>query len=247
VLIPRVFHQIWVGPNPFPEELVGYQETWLRHNPGWELRLWTEENLPEGLRRPEIYERLRVPAERADMLRLEVVWMFGGVYMDADFECLRPIEPLIEDADFFAGYRKPGRVNNALFGAVAGHPLLARAIRELRPRETYGPVDKEGTGPRFLNRLVNESPEVTIFAPGFFYPRTPEARRSAYAYHHRARSWHPTESLQGKLVEAERRLREAQDEALEWRLRCEQAEAELAQLKNGFSPLLRLRELLVRR
>jgi hypothetical protein len=29
-VLPRVFHQIWVGPRPFP----AFQETWRRHHPG---------------------------------------------------------------------------------------------------------------------------------------------------------------------------------------------------------------------
>jgi mannosyltransferase OCH1-like enzyme len=246
VLIPRVFHQIWIGPDPFPKELVDYQETWLRHNQGWELRLWTEENLPEGLRRPEIYERLRVPAERADMLRLEVVWRFGGVYVDADFECLRSIEPLITDLDFFAGYRKRGRVNNALFGAVARHPILDRALDVVRPAEVYG-YDKAAAGPWFLTTLLADYPEVTIFDPGVFYPRTLAARKTAYAHHHKARSWQDAGSLQGKLADAERRLLKAQEEIAAWRLRCEQAEAALARPRGELSPMVRLRGLLARK
>jgi mannosyltransferase OCH1-like enzyme len=246
MLIPRVFHQIWVGPNPFPEELAGYQETWLRHHPGWELRLWTEETRPDELRRPESYERLRVPAERADILRLEVVWRYGGVYIDTDFECLRSIEPLLEDVDFFAAYRKPRRVNNALFGAVAGHPILDRALDEMRPAEVYG-YDKAAAGPWFLSGLLADYPEARIFDPDVFYPRTPAARKTAYAYHHKARSWHDADSLRGKLVAAQRQLLQAQDEIARWQLRCEQAEAAPARQKDGLSAVVRLRGLLARK
>ena len=49
--IPRVFQQIWVGPNPVPEEHVRYQQSWLRHHPGWTFQLWTDENLPRDLER----------------------------------------------------------------------------------------------------------------------------------------------------------------------------------------------------
>ena len=107
--IPRIFHQIWVGSNPFPEEYEALQESWRTHNPDWELRFWRDDNLPEGLTRPEVYDTSRTPWERADLLRLEVVKLYGGVHVDADFECLRPIDPLLEDSiEFFIGYRKPG-------------------------------------------------------------------------------------------------------------------------------------------
>ena len=73
-MVPRILHQIWLGDQPFPDDFAGYRETWLRHHPDWEHRFWTEDNLPGGLRRTEVYERLRMPAERSDILRLEVLF-----------------------------------------------------------------------------------------------------------------------------------------------------------------------------
>src|SRR5207247_997753 len=122
---------------------------------------------------------LRQPAERSDMLRLELLQRHGGIYLDADFECRRSLEPLLDGVEFFAAYLKPGRVNNAIIGSVRSHPLLERAIREVRPRDTWGVVDKEGTGPLFLNRLVAEYPDVTLFDSGLFYPDTPDQQEHA--------------------------------------------------------------------
>ena len=109
-MIPRVFHQIWVGPDPVLSGFDEWRESWARNHPGWELRLWTDDNLPAGLRNPVVYERERHPVERADILRLELVYRFGGVYLDADLECRKPIDSLIKGLDFFGMYIKPGRV-----------------------------------------------------------------------------------------------------------------------------------------
>jgi mannosyltransferase OCH1-like enzyme len=239
VLIPRIFHQIWVGPEPFPDELVPYRETWVTHNPGWELRLWTEENLPRDVRRCEGLELLRNPAERVDILRWEILLRDGGVYVDTDFECLRPIEPLIEDVEAFAGHRKMKRVNNALIGAVPGHPFVERALAEIRPRTTWGTLDKEGTGPPFVDRVLADFPEVKLFDPPVFYPRSAAQRQEAYAVHHRGRSWKDAEGLRAALGKTQTELRRTQDEARKWRLRCERAEAELAALRRR-SPVARL-------
>jgi mannosyltransferase OCH1-like enzyme len=75
------------------------------------------------------------------------VWCFGGVYVDTDLECLRSIEPLIEDADFFTVLRGSGVADNYFFGAVPGHPILDRGLDEIKPRKSYGD-SKERTGPR---------------------------------------------------------------------------------------------------
>src|SRR5262249_19871429 len=146
-VIPRVFHQVWVGPEPLPDEYRRYQQTWLQHTPGWALEVWTDETLPEGFQREEVYDLLRQPAERSDMLIFEILYRFGGVYTDTDFECLRPIEPMLRGVEIFCAYSHPDRLNNAIMGSVAGHPIIEEGIKGLRPRATYGTVDKAGTGP----------------------------------------------------------------------------------------------------
>ena len=249
-MIPHVFHQIWLGPDPLPREYAAYQGTWQRRHPGWELRLWTEENLPDDLERKEIYELLRRPAERSDMLRLELLHRHGGVYVDADFECRRSIEALVDGVDFFCAYIDPGRVNNALIGSVPGHGLLERGIHELRPRTTFGPVDKEGTGPLFFNRLVSGDPGVTIFAEELFYPRTPTEAEGAYAVHHAARSWKEPADLLLDAVRAEQRLAIVQDELAKSEERLRLAQEELDALRAGQgarAAALRTRRLFVRR
>lgn len=230
-MIPRLFHQIWLGPNPFPKQFAAYQESWLRRNPGWELRFWEEENLPPDLVRTEIYERLRQPAERSDLLRLEVLYREGGVYIDTDFECVRSLEPLLDGVEFFCAKLNEERVNNAIIGAAPGHPILARGIEEARPRETYGPVDKHGTGPLFVDRLVRDAPGVTIFDAELFYPRTPEAREHAVAVHHSARSWKAPELLVIDAQRAEEKAGRAQDELRRVRRRYEASLEEIAALR----------------
>lgn len=194
-----------------PQEFLDYRESWLRHHPDWEMLFWTEENLPADLVRKEAYERLRNPAERSDILRLEVLFHFGGVYVDTDIECLRPIDLLLEEgADFFVGYigAHPPRVQNAVIAAVPGHPALERALRELRPVTEFG-IDKHGTGPHFLTTVLREHPEVTIYPQVVFYPMTDAEREQAYAVHHDAASWKTPELLKARMQETQRKLAEA--------------------------------------
>ena len=246
MLIPRVFHQVWVGPDPLPQAFEGYRQSWLEHHPEWELTLWTDDNLPDGLRRSESYERLRSPVERCDILRLELVWRFGGVYVDCDFECLRPIEPLIEEVDFFAADIEPGRVNHAIMGAVAGHPILNRALAEIRPRELYG-YDKGATGPLFFDRLLKDYPEAKVFDKGVFYAKDKAAREHGYAIHHDANSWKTTDELRLQAHKARIRSRKAKAEAAEWRAKHEASEAKVSRMRRMFWPAIRLRRLLLRR
>jgi inositol phosphorylceramide mannosyltransferase catalytic subunit len=213
-MIPRILHQVWVGPLPLPEEFERYRESWRRHHPDWDLRFWTDENLPDDLIRPEAYERLRKPAERSDIIRLEVLFRFGGVYVDTDCECLRPIDPLLrEGVELFASPDGAAKIYTYVIGSAREHPLLERALRELRPVTEYG-LDQGGTGPRFLSTVLRQhTDQVTLYPPELFSPETDAEREHAFAVHRGVMSWRSPEEwkateqiLSGRLKEARQRI-----------------------------------------
>lgn len=235
-MIPRILHQIWIGPDPLPDDQLPYIKSWKRHHPGWEHILWTEENLPQDPIRPEILERLRAPVERADILRLEILLRYGGVYLDTDLECLRPLDDVIADQRFVAVCVKPGRVTNTAIASVPGHPLLERALRELEPMEVYWTAwatrsVKEAAGPPFLARLVSDYPDVKLLEPGVFFPSTPEELERAIAVHHMARTWHNATTLRAAMLRAEQRLEEARAELERERRRHAATQKRLAKLE----------------
>jgi mannosyltransferase OCH1-like enzyme len=236
-LIPHIFHHVWVGPDPLPEEFLRFRRSWQDLHPGWEMRLWDEENLPTDFRRREIYDRLRIPAERSDMIRLEILQRFGGVYIDTDFECRRQITPLLDGVEFFAAFLKPDRVNNAILGSIPDHPLLDVAIRSLRPPDFHG-LDKRGTGSLFVDRLLKEHPaRTTIFPRELFYPATDAECEQAYAIHHYSRTWKSREAILKAARRAESRLAEARAELKETQGRLKRAQKEIAQLRSELADL----------
>jgi len=236
-VIPRLIHQIWVGPAPLPTEFERFVDSWRRHHVRWEHHLWTEDRLPTDLRHTEALERIRHPAERADLLRFELLARHGGVYVDTDFECLRSIEPVIDGADFVTALlkppapRKPQRVNNAFMACIPRHPLVQRAVAEMRPQEWYG-FDKSASGSLFFNRLVRDFPEVRILPADLFYPASPEQEATAVAIHYSARSWANDDDLRQAEVRARRRLREVEDELEQERLAHEQTRRRVSALRH---------------
>ena len=214
-IIPKIFHQVWLGPNSLPKEFEDYQKTWKKFHPEWELMFWTEENLPPDLQRKEIYELLRSPVERSDLLRLEVLNMYGGIYMDTDFECLRSVEPLLDGVDLFLAYLEENRrTNNAIIGAVPGHPFIGMAIKKAEPRQFFG-YDKAAAGPFFVDSLVKNEPDIMIFESYLFYPVTPLERERAIAIHHASRTWRVEDGFRASAINAERRLFAAQQKLME--------------------------------
>jgi hypothetical protein len=225
VSIPPVLHQIWLGPDPYPDAFAAYARGWKELHPDWELRLWTEENVPGDLQRREVYETLRNPSERSDVLRYELLDRFGGVYLDCDLECRRSLGPLVEDVDFVVAARADGGADVALVGAAAGHPLLARAIEELSPRASYGPTVDAGTGGAFLDRVLAGFPGLE--------PVAGVLAEDGYAVHHFDRSAREADALRAAVRDAQRRLLHATEDARQWRLKAEEAEALLEQAAAG--------------
>jgi hypothetical protein len=219
-LIPRVVHRIWLGEDEVPEIFETYADTWRRHHPDWEMRLWRDADLPPLSCQAEI-DKTRRFKSRYDMIRLELLRQFGGVVIDLDVEPLRPLDPLLGGVRAFVGRASSGdRVGNQVIGAVPGHPLLEHAVARLR--ETAGTASNASleAGPAFLSQVVRERPEdVTVFPRDTFYspltiepPQRPDDFPEIYAVHHSTESYRP--GPEGQVVRLERQLRKAQQEIL---------------------------------
>ena len=199
VRIPQTFHRIWVGGEPMSAEHEQFGEAFAHHHPDWEMRLWTEDDLPElGIGARE-RERVRPRTELSNLMRYEVLRRYGGVYVDTDVDCLRPLTPLLRGIEAFAALEAPGRVGNAILGSVAGHPVFERAARLARLTLGVGAHSGDANGPYFFTLLLEQELDhesnVAIFGAELFYPypwneleRRGEAFPDAYTVHHWALS-----------------------------------------------------------
>ena len=135
LLIPRIFHRVWLGGGPIPAEHEDWWSRWQALHPGWEARTWTEAD------EDDLYARGVLPSEhrsllpsfssRSDLMRNAILREVGGVYLDTDFEPVRNIEPLLPGVSCFAGFDsdhgREGRaeLGSAIYGSVPGHPAFA--------------------------------------------------------------------------------------------------------------------------
>jgi mannosyltransferase OCH1-like enzyme len=154
LLIPKVFHQIWLGDKPLPDPFKEWADRWLALNPGWRMEWWTDEHLPDLVNRKE-FDAADKMAAKSDILRYELVWRHGGIYIDADLEPLRPMEPLLAGVNAFYGDERPDTPCNAILGCAKEDPFFAHLVRRL-PASFAGPGDiVDKTGPRFLKREID--------------------------------------------------------------------------------------------
>lgn len=197
LLLPRTFHRIWLGTQPMPIEFLQFGESWLCHHPGWTLHTWTDAHV-DRLINTEAFRRSAARSGKANVLRYEILLHHGGIYIDTDFECLRNLEPLLQGVACFVAEQSPGFANNAIMGAVPGHPFVRDLVRNLSGRVAgfAGLPSIKQSGPYYMNEVLRGRRDVTIFPSELFYPyawherwRRHERFERAYAVHHWSLSW----------------------------------------------------------
>ena len=118
--IPRIIHQTWKGRR-VDARFAGHIRSWVDVNPGWKHWFWTDRDnrnlvatrFPSFLK---LWDALPQNIMRADLVRYFIMWEFGGVYVDLDFEALRPMDRLVEALRQQAGSLSRGRTGDGTRG-----------------------------------------------------------------------------------------------------------------------------------
>lgn len=180
-MIPKRIHQIWIGDqSKRPSDLM---ETVREMNPTWEYTLWTEDNLPK-LRLQSRIDAMPDSeiAGKADLIRYELLYRYGGFYIDADTVALKPFDDFLLDNDSFACWENeyviPGWIANGYMATTKGNHLMQAMINRLmeRPESEYASIpwgwSANHVGPKFLTDMITElrySP-IMIYPSHYFIP-----------------------------------------------------------------------------
>src|SRR4030081_3347555 len=73
-------------------------------HPQWEIRIWgdpTPAMLAHGFLLHRYWSRARSGAQLADLLRLDILYKFGGIYVDSDLKLHKPLDEIGKEFDFF--------------------------------------------------------------------------------------------------------------------------------------------------
>jgi len=175
--IPKIIHQIWLG-SEFPEKFKFISKKWTTLHPEWKYKLWTDKNIKQlfPLQNQKYFDECKNYGEKSDILRYEILYRFGGVYVDIDYECLRPFDILNHCYEFYAGTEplrlSPLHIGNALIGSKAGHPILKECIESIKDYRNEKYVFQR-TGPLHLTRAfckIGYLKNIMIFPPTYIYP-----------------------------------------------------------------------------
>lgn len=130
-MIPKILHLIWLGGDPLPAAYQANRDEFERLHPEWHIYEWTDINLPD-LACDYEFHMTENQSARSDVLRIEMLYRFGGVYMDRDVRVLRSINGLL-DKDFICSTGAGGGTffSSSVMGMTVGSSFASDLWRML--------------------------------------------------------------------------------------------------------------------
>lgn len=178
--IPKIIHQLWIGPKPAPIKLMN---TWKEKHPDFEYILWNESEFAKRgitFRTAAKMELTKEICGKVDMMRWELLYQYGGVFIDADSFCIEPLDDTFMNKVAFATYENENARNNLVangnMGFPPGHPLCRDIIEWILSDESTelicGFKAWYSVGPALLTKFLNTGKysDFSVFPSHCFLP-----------------------------------------------------------------------------
>ncbi len=219
--IPKVIHYFWIGRNPKPESVHKCIDSWRRNCPDFEIREWNEDNY--DIHKHPYMERAYKEGKWAfvsDYGRLDVLYQYGGIYMDTDVETIKDLSPLCK-YEAYLGFENDKIVNDGQgFGCISGMQILKEMMACYDGDEPYDFLNNEiryVESPKICTKVFlrhglkqdgsRQSVDgIEIFPVDFFCPKDYDTgclkiTGNTYSIHHFDASW------QGRYVKVYSKVR----------------------------------------
>jgi mannosyltransferase OCH1-like enzyme len=188
--IPKILHQVWLGTKPIPDQFMIWFNGWKRLHPDWEYMLHIDKDIPEHLQLA--IDKCSHYSSKSNILRLYVVYKYGGVYCDTDFEWNKNIDDLLKGT-FIVAKQHGSLYCNAFFGAVEKSLVIKFQLDQINDFINQSPP----WGPTLMTHAITKfKKDITILPTEYIYPymwfeeyRPVSCFPDAYIAHHWSKSW----------------------------------------------------------
>lgn len=180
IKIPKVIHQIHLGDKPLSDQELKWQKTWKHYNPDWKFIFWDDERLRGiDIINKEYLDDCDNYSMKSDILRFDILYQFGGLYIDTDFECLKPLDPFFCDKDFIVCRQNPNgpSICGAFFAATQYNSLVRKLLDGIPQRSIThkGKHCVAKYGPTYITDIIDENygqefKYSKAFEPKYVYP-----------------------------------------------------------------------------
>lgn len=195
--VSKIIHQ--TAPSDvkrWHEDWARCQATWKAKFPDYEYKMWTDEDLDEFIRTkyPWFYPTFigyDVNIKRIDSARYFILYEYGGIYADMDYECMENFEdelPLgkasIAESKLKKYWFAPEKYQNALMASPPKHPFWNFVFKILEKNKNVDSV-LFATGPNVIREAAETCPDEAFH--GLSYAEYTEGAR--WAQHHGTTTW----------------------------------------------------------
>jgi mannosyltransferase OCH1-like enzyme len=176
-MIPKVIHLIWVGGKR-PESFQKLVDRIKKINSDYEVKEWNEKNLDFELINENLFNSTENLGCKSDILRFEILYKYGGIYMDYDFLQVKNFDDLL-GYDFVAGTNKDciNEIWNSIVMAKKNSDICKKfllGLKNVKPIMRYE-IERvmNETGPHYLTKLINNThtnDNYKILIGDYFFP-----------------------------------------------------------------------------
>jgi mannosyltransferase OCH1-like enzyme len=163
-IMPLKIFQTW-HTKDLPQKMRERVELLKRQNPRFEHFLYDDNDCRELIKNNfsedvlNAYDNLIPGAYKADLWRLCVLYIYGGIYMDIKLLCVNGFKliELTERNHFVRDRPQPLSIFNSMMACEKNHPFLLMAINKIVENvknHYYGSTPLDPTGPVMLGNLI---------------------------------------------------------------------------------------------
>lgn len=180
VRIPKIIMQTWKDHN-IPLKWKSSRDSIFTHMKDWKYVLMTDEDnrnfvekhFPDFL---SYYDNFEYNIQRVDAIRYMWLYVHGGIYMDLDFELLKPIDDFFKtDSDLYlvSSGNIPTYITNSFMASKPGSNIWLDVIEHMKKPSPFYRFGKHmrvmmTTGPIMLTNVISKY--------GYSYTRLPKAK-----------------------------------------------------------------------
>ena len=178
-MIPKTLHFIWIGDqSKMPDKCI---DTWISKNPDYKVNIWDNDSLKNNVWRnwDKISDMLHKKdyAGASDVMRYQILYDNGGIYIDADSVCLKPLEDWLLDCEAFACWEQElvrnNLIANGFIGGVKGAKVWNTCMDVVATKDCKEEkLAWQITGPLMLSEVYfQHQPNLTVYPSNFFLPK----------------------------------------------------------------------------
>lgn len=209
-MIEKTIHYFWIGDKPLGEKEKKCIASWKKYLPDYRIVEWNEKNYDfsycQYIQDAKAQKRYGFAI---DVARLDIVYRYGGIYLDTDVEIIRSFNDSLLCHPAICCFEGKKFVNfGSILGAEKENPVILKLLEQYMTRDfilhggtlnlttcsAYQAKDLKNFYGLKLNGKTQRLNGITVFSSDFFDPKNVETEEikiteNTYSIHHFEGTW----------------------------------------------------------